>query len=400
MRAAINLVGVPLEEVKRGQELAKPGYLKASKVLSVQLLALKDQRHPIKHRTEARLHIGTAEVMVTVSLLNAELLNPGQSGLAQLFLKESVTAIWGQPFVLRNSSAETTLGGGQVLQPTGLKIRRSQPEMLQWMDRLRSNDIMERAEAVVWFRNYHGLSRVDLVREAGIAPSQLAEVENSLIKNGKWLSIEQTEQRILLHRERWNELEERILAVLAKLHSEAPLLSHHDRQKVISQLAYIGDEGLIDWGIEELIRLKKISGDNRRIACSDFKPKLSQNQKKLKDRIVESLRTAGFAPPEPRSFANLAGGNAESLEDIFAVAVAEGLLVRVSHEIYLHADAEASMREAVRQVLASGRGITVAEIRDILGTTRKFAVPLCEYLDRIGFTHREGDLRFLQVANS
>ena len=86
-------------------------------------------------------------------------------------------------------------------------------------------------------------------------------------------------------------------------------------------------------------------------------------------------------------------GNAASLRDLFDVCVAEGHLVKVTEEIYLHADAEAEMRRRVTAKLADGPGLTVAEIRDLLGTTRKYAVPLCEYLDRAGVTRREGDLR-------
>jgi selenocysteine-specific elongation factor len=136
-------------------------------------------------------------------------------------------------------------------------------------------------------------------------------------------------------------------------------------------------------------------GDARRIARADFKPKLSANQRKLKDKIVDAHATAGFQPPEPKDFANHAGGNATALNDIFEVAVAEGFLVKVAEGVYLHADTEAAMRRVVTNSLRTGLGATVAEIRDLLGTTRKYAVPICEYLDRIGLTRRDGDLRVL-----
>jgi selenocysteine-specific elongation factor len=111
--------------------------------------------------------------------------------------------------------------------------------------------------------------------------------------------------------------------------------------------------------------------------------------------MVAAYKEAGFQPPEPASFAGHAGGNAASLEDLFDVCVAEGQLVAVSDTIYLHSDVEADMRRRVRDKLTGGASATVAEIRDLLGTTRKYAVPLCEYLDRAGVTRRDGDLRFL-----
>jgi len=110
---------------------------------------------------------------------------------------------------------------------------------------------------------------------------------------------------------------------------------------------------------------------------------------------VEAHAAAGFQPPELKDFVNQAAGNAAALHDIFEVAVAEGFLVKVTADIYLHADADQEMRRRVAERLAAGPGATVAEIRDLLGTTRKYAVPICEYLDRIGLTRREGDLRTL-----
>src|SRR5262249_45867043 len=133
----------------------------------------------------------------------------------------------------------------------------------------------------------------------------------------------------------------------------------------------------------------------RRIARADFKPKLSGGLRKLKDKVVATYRETRFQPPEPASFANQAGGNAASLGDLFEVCVADGDLVRITDDIYLHSETEAEMRRLLNEKLSGGAGLTVAEIRDLLGTTRKYAVPLCEYLDRVGVTRREGDLRHL-----
>src|SRR5262249_23450174 len=134
-------------------------------------------------------------------------------------------------------------------------------------------------------------------------------------------------------------------------------------------------------------------GDLRRVARADFKPKLSASLRKLKDKVVAAYQEAAFQPPAPADFAGQAGGNAASLKDLFDVCVAEGFLVKIADDIYLRSEAAAEMRRRVKERLRTGPGATVAEIRDLLGTTRKFAVPLCEYLDRLGVTRREGDLR-------
>jgi selenocysteine-specific elongation factor len=393
-RAAINLAGVHHEDVIRGQELAAPGYLAPARVMTLRLHCLPSTRRAIKHRAPIRFHLGTAEIMGTLSLLDCDAIEPGGWGLAQVFLEEPATATWGQPFVVRGPSATQTLGGGQVLQPTAKKIRRRHADMLERIERLWSGDAEERALAVAWFSGFAGFTPADLVRGANVAPDQSDELIRRLVERGALVRVAiGAARQALLHTDMLRELDERILAILARLHEQFPLMSAHDRQKVESQLDYVGDESLVHAAVDRLIESKKLVGDLRRVARADHKPKLSANLRKLKDKLVAAYHEGRFQPPEPASFAGQAGGNAASLADLFEVCVAEGYLVHISGDIYLHADTEAEMRRRISERLLGGAGLTVAEIRDLLGTTRKFAVPLCEYLDRVGVTRREGDLR-------
>ena len=176
-------------------------------------------------------------------------------------------------------------------------------------------------------------------------------------------------------------------------------MTSHDRQKVQSQLDYVGDDALVHAAVDRLIKQNKLIGDLRRLARADFKPKLSANLRKIKDKVVEAYLQGRFQPPEQADFAPQAGGNAANLKDLFDVCVAEGLLVPIKADIYLHSDVEAEMRRLIANKLSGGGpGLTVAEIRDLLGTSRKYAVPFCEYLDSVGVTKRDGDLRVLPGA--
>jgi selenocysteine-specific elongation factor len=398
-RAAVNLAGVRNEDVLRGQELATPGFLKPAKIITVRMHCLSDMKRPIKHRQPVRFHVGTQEVMGTVSLLDCDSIEPGQWGLAQVFLDEPATTTWGQPFVVRESSATWTLGGGQVLQPVARKVRRRHLEILERIERLWTGSPAERALMVAWFGGFAGFTVADLVRGAGLPPDEAAALVKSLQEKRELreLVISPT-RRLLLHRDLFNELETRVLHVLDRLHEQFPLMSTHDRQKVQSQLDYVGDDALVHATVDSLLAAKKLVGDLRRIGRADFKPRLSANLRKLKDKLIAAYQAAGFQPPEPASFAPQAGGNAGNLKDLFDVCVAEGYLAKVTDELYLSSDSEAEMRRRVVERLQQGAGLTVAEIRDLLGTTRKYAVPLCEYLDRIGVTRRDGDLRYLAVT--
>ncbi len=399
MRAAINLAGVHHEDVIRGQELATPGYLKPSKVVTVRLHCLADMKKPIKHRAPVRFHVGTSELMGAVALLDCDSIAPGQWGLAQLFLEEPSTTTWGQPFVVRGSSATLTLGGGQVLQPVAKKIRRRHLEILERVEKLWTGNPEERALTVAWFGGFGGFTQTDLVRGANLAPQQALDLIEQLKRDKKLVHIVISPARqVFLHADIIKELDERILTVVGKQHEQFPLMTSHDRQKLQSQLDYIGDDALVHAEVERLLKTKQLVGDLRRVARADFKPKLSANLRKLKDKVVAAYQEAQFQPPEQDSFAGLAGGNAANLKDLYEVCIAEGFLVHIVDTIYLHADSETAMRRRVTERLQNGQGATVAEIRDILGTTRKFAVPLCEYLDRVCVTRRDGDLRFLPSA--
>ncbi len=400
MRAAINLAGVKHEDVIRGQELATPGYLQPSRVMTVRLHCLPDARTPIKHRASLRFHLGTAEIMGTVSLLDCDRIEPRHWGLGQMFLEEPGMAVWGQPFVVRGPSATQTLGGGQVLQPVARKIRRRHLETLQRIEQLWTGDAEERALLVAWFGGFGGFTPADLVRGANVPPNEAEPLIARLTSSGRLVNVAFGQARSrLLHAEMIEELNQRIISVLARLHEQFPLMAAQDRNKVQSQLDYVGDDALVHAATDRLIQQKRLVGDVRRIALAEHKPKLSAAQKKIKEKMIAAYQAAKFQPPELAAFAAGAGGNAASLKDLLEVCVAEGYLVRVAQQVaqdvYLHVDHESEMRRRIEEKLKEGKGLTVAEIRDLLGTTRKYAVPFCEYLDRIGLTRREGDLRVL-----
>src|SRR5256885_1266303 len=197
-------------------------------------------RRAIKHRMPVRFHLGTAEVMGTVSLLDCDTIEPGKWGLAQVFLDEPATATWGQPFVIRESSATQTLGGGQVLQPVARKVRRRHLEVLERIEQLWTGDARTRALTVAWFGGFSGFTLADLVRGANLQPDEAQALVNDLKAKGDLAELViSPARRLLLHRDVVDELDQRLLSTLDRLHEQFPLMSTHDRQKVQSQLSYI-----------------------------------------------------------------------------------------------------------------------------------------------------------------
>ncbi len=374
-RAGVNLAGVPLESLHRGQELAAPGSLVAGRVLTCQLHALADGR-AIRHRLPVRLHLGTAEVMAEVSVLDADRIDPGGRAVCQLFTAEPVVAVWGQPVVVRDAAAETTLGGGTVLDPTTARLRRRHVAHVEQAERMSSSDPAVRTAAAAWLAGADGVRPADLGRLAGVWD----EVPASLVSLGGRL----------YHPERLAELEQHVFDTIAEWHRDQPLVTAHDRGKLVATVGRFAPAELAQQVIERLLTAKRLVGDVRRVAAADFKPKLSQNQRKLRDRIVAAHVAAGFSPPDPAEFATPAG----SLADILEVAGAEGLLVKVGPDLYLATEHEAELRRRAAERLAAGPA-TMAELRDLWGTTRKYALPFAAHLDAVGLTVRDGDVRRL-----
>ena len=396
-RAAINLVGIHHEEIRRGHELASPGHLVPSRLLTVWLQLLASAPRPLKARARVRVHVGTAELTGTVALLDREKLTPGEAAPVQLFLSEPAAAIWGQPLVIRSESPVVTVGGGRVLDPNAAKLRRPDPTERELLDDLASDDPLRRASAALYFAGLRAWDPRDLARTAGIDDTDA--IYRQLRDRGEVREIAVSPTRtVRLHRLVVQRLKERIASALRRLHQQNPLRSFQDRARLAGRFRYLGDGALLDTLLAEMAADGRIRLGDRGVALAGEGPKLSQNERRLLDELIERYRQAGIQSPTVAECQRAATKNQQSVPQLIALAAAEGALVEVAPGYYLHAEVDQRLQEAVRSKLADGRGATLSEIREVLNTTRKYAVPYCEYLDRIGLTERRGDLRYLAAA--
>jgi len=395
-RAAINLGGVHHAEVRRGHELGAPGYLEPTRVLSVDLLAAADAPRPLRHRARYRLHLGTAEIAATLALLEPAEGRAGGPVLGQLMLAEPAVAVYGQPFILREESPPTTLGGGRVLQPTARRIRRRDVAAIGRLGRLRSPDPAERVAAALAFRGLAPWSEPALCRLAGLAVGEVGPVLDRLTAAGAVVELPIGPRRTTrVPAEHAAELEDRVRRALGRLHAAKPRQSTIPRAHVAAALPDLGNDALVGGLIDRLRGRGEVVADARTVALRGHEPKLSHTERKLMGEIAAACRTGGLNPPDAAELAARAGPRAAVVPELLALLVDEGRIVELGHGLHLDADADAELRRRVAGRLADGSRITMAELRDLLGTTRKYAVPIGEYLDRVGVTVREGDLRRL-----
>lgn len=395
-RAAVNLAGIHHEDLSRGLELAAPGFLRPARVLSVDLMLLPTALRALEDRTKVRLHLGTQENSGIIRLLDRTQLAPGERALAQVLLDSDSVATWGQPFVIRQESPMLTLGGGRVLDPHAQTLRRPSAEELQFLGQLAASDPATRCAAAVYLDNTLDWSLNELPATTGIYDPQ--PLVQQLLQSGQLVEIPVSAQRrVILHRRRFEQLAEQIQTMLKKMHEAAPLKLQHSTGELFSRLSFLGHPEVLQAALAKLAQAGQVILSGLHVALEGHGPKLNRAERQLLPQLVESLRLAGLQVPSLKEIQAAHPRQRETVLQLLKLAVGNGELVTLNEEFFLHRETLESVQDRLREAFATRPGLTVSDIRELLNTSRKYAVPLCEFLDQSGFTIRQGDLRKLRA---
>lgn len=396
-RAAINLTGIDLREVQRGHELSAPGLLQPTRWLTVRLEILAESSLPIKHRDSVRLHIGTAELGGQIHLLEASQLSPGEQGLAQFFLQAPTAAVWNQPFVIRRPSPVETIGGGRVLDPNPKPLRKPTANELAHLSELDDDDLLTRALAAIYFSD---LTEELIPRLSAVVGVNCDEsLLNAIRDSGQVVEIAMSPTRKrFVHRDRIAELSNRVLEKLHRMHDQHPLRFSHPRVEVQNLFRYLSHSMLFDLAIDELVQNSQIVANRESISAVGCGPQLSKGQKALLADLVGRLKSAGIEVPSVNELKNLVSKNKDSVEELLELGCANEQLFKIADELYLHTETVSEIKKRLTQSMEDANGLTLSEIRQVLETSRKYAIPICETFDEMGFTRREGDKRFLSSS--
>ena len=393
-RAAVNLAGVHHRGIERGDVLATPDYLVASRRLTVELRALADSRWPIKHRSRYTLHLRKKSEPARVALIQAATLEPSQQGLAQILPQEPVAAVWGQPFVLRHESPVATIGGGRILQPVAAPIRNRQLDLIGRLADLQNPDAAVRLAAAVFFQGHQAWRELDLCRDSGLSAEQVRDLLAQLEQQQVCLKLRiGPHQQQLVHRDVVEQLAESILRNMDRCHLDNPLWDRIPRSHVYGRLRM--PRPWFDAVFDHLLATGRLVGDHESAAKAGCKPKLTARQRQYMASILEAYAKSDCQPPMLSELSGTLVATARDVELLVELAAAQGHLKHLGGELYLDASTEQSIQSRLREAFGTRPQMTVSEIRDVLSTTRKYAVPICEYLDRMGVTVRDGDQRRL-----
>ncbi len=391
-RVAANLAGVEREEVERGYVLATPGYLQPGRSLAASLYLLPHAGKPLANLARVHLHSGTAEVTGRMVLLDREELAPGDRGYVRFRAEKPVVLARGDRYIIRSFSPQVTIGGGTILDPLS-RHRRFREEDLQDLANRERGTPLEVALAVLQ-RSRFPVTVEELARKAGFLPGRLAEAAREWAGEGLALFLGDG-PHFLFHRRAYEALRREVADYLEGFHRQYPLrrgvpreelrrrlLPRVDTRLFGEMLAHLQEDGVVD------LYQDKVSRAGRT-------PELGPQHDAARDTLEKAYREGRFTPPTPAEALEKLNLPEKDRSDLWQLLVEEGILIKVAEDFYLHREVYREARERVKRYIQEHGALAVSDCRDLLATTRRFAVPLLEHFDEVKFTRRRGDLRVL-----
>ena len=391
-RTAINLAGADAEQIQRGEVVVQPGQYQITQRLDVQFRLLKEALGPLHHHSEVKFFLGTSETIADIRLLGAEVLNPGETGWLQLDLHQPVVAVRGDRFILRRPSPPETLGGGIVMDPFPKdRHKRFDGDVVKRLESLLNGtpaDVLLQASLTL------GPAMVkDVVTRSRLAVREAAQALEELISTGQLISMEDVALTVestgmVMALLQWLALKETVATALAAYHQTYPLRHGIPREELKSRLKL--SPRVFNAILHKFAAQSVLVESAKWVALPDHRVRFSPFQQVKVDRLMEKFVAASFAPPTIKEC------QAEVGEDVFSTLLDSGDLVAVSDEVAFRKDDFELMVVKIRQLLDQKGQISLAEVRDLFKTSRRYVQALLEYLDSTGMTVRQGDFRRLK----
>jgi selenocysteine-specific elongation factor len=382
-RVAVNLTGLSANEIERGEVVTTPGWLRPTKAIDARLHLLTDAPRPIKHNYHATFHASAAETPATVRLLDCEELQPGEKAWAQIYLHDPIALARGDRFVLRSPSE--TMGGGTIVDINAKRHSRNHAPTLERLERIAqgspTTQLLTALEAIEPEDVSSLARRANLSNSEALNLAQQAVIENSVVALGDNL----TASTPLYTLAGWMRVSGRAQQAIASYHEQNPLRIGMTREELRSRLGLTGN--LANLALNQLVAEGVLVDGVDTLRLPDHDVSVSDQQQAEMDTFVAQLATDPFPEKQPSISPSLLGLLSE-----------QGRVVRASESIIFDSETYVRLEKTIVDHLRINGKVTVAEARDILGTSRKYSLALLEHLDDIKITRRQGDERILLRA--
>ncbi|MDX1436126.1 MAG: selenocysteine-specific translation elongation factor [Anaerolineales bacterium] len=391
-RTAVNISGVDKNQIARGDVVAYPGSYHPTRRLDVEFRLLTDADSPVKHDMEVKFFIGAAEQLGRVRLLGVDALRGGESGWLQVELREPVVAARGDRYILRRPSPGATLGGGVVLDPHPAgRHRRFSKKVLERMEALSAGtpeDILRQTALEI------GPASVkELLLQSGLEMDVLEPVLAEMLDSGELVSIQGVRmavdgQTIIAARYQWVDLKDRFLIEVNGYHRRYPLRSGMSREELRSRLDLTPE--IFQAATGKLVAEGVLEEAGSNLSAPDHQISFSDEQDLAIKTLEAAFQSNPYSPPSVKESIAVVG------EDVYTALLELNRLTQVSPDVVFETPVYVRMVAEIRDGLAGGDTISVAQFRDRYGTSRKYALGFLEHLDQVGITIRDGDVRRLK----
>lgn len=397
-RTAVNIAGLDLDQVKRGDVLCHPGDYSVTRRLDASFRLLKDASQSLNHNSEVKLFIGSAERIARLRLLGQETLEPGCSGWIQLELIEPVVAMRGDHYILRRPSPGETLGGGTVIDPHPPgRHKRFDESNLQRLETLQQGSPADLLQQALVAANAAPLREIILNTHLGADASDALE---ELITNKGIINLEEKSQlslesdALVAGPGWWSLVLTTVQHETETFHRLFPLKQGLAREELKSRLRtklkMDFSPRLFNAILRKLVADGYLVETGPLVHRPGFTVEFNPAQQQTITRLLARFAAAPYTPPTVKEC------QAEIGEDVFTALIDQGKLVQLNSEVVFRPEDYEKMKKEVIRLLSTNETITAAQVRDHFNTSRRFTLALLEHLDAVGLTFREGDARRLK----
>ena len=393
-RTAINLQGLERAAIDRGDVVGLPGTLVSSLLVDGTLELLKDAPRAVKSRTRLRFHVGTSEIMARALLLDRGELEPGASGLVRFRLESPLIALPGDRFVVRSYSPIVTIGGGTLLDIDPPRFKRKTPALVAHLELLQTGSPEAILEEHVRHVGTAGIRLAALAGRVPFGPERLRGLLDTLQKERRVLAVDRD---WFIHPDSAARLRALAVQALETFHRANPLKPGMSREELRGRAGAV-DERVFGFLLTALDAEGAVKTDRDKVRLASHEVRLSPDQQRVLDRLEEDFLRADAAPPSAEEALGRAGLGGDEEHELFQVLVQAGTLVRVKDSLYFHARALETIQTRVVALLQDRKEIGPGDIKDLLGISRKYAIPLLEFFDQRRVTTRVGERRILRAG--
>jgi selenocysteine-specific elongation factor len=398
-RVAINLSGVSTDEVQRGNVVTVPGWLRPTTLVDVHLRYLASAARPLRHNVPLKFFSGSAEIMAKTRLLDSETIPPGGEGWVQLRLAEPVALVRGDRFIVRQPSPAATLGGGQIVDPyPRRRHRRFRPKVITRLETLAhgsSAEILLQSLGTSQPCQLRQLVKRGglIMEETGCALQELLDSQQVLLLDSRIEQISDTQYLIdnnpyLISASGWEELSDKLITALQDYHQQYPLRQGMPREELKSQLKL--SSKLLNEVASRAVSESKLVDEEATLRLPEHCVKFSADQERQVQELQAAFRKNPYSTPSAADSEAMVGA------EVLNALIQQGRLVQASEDVLFLRKTYEEMVERVIEYMEKKGPITVAQVRDMFKSSRKYALALMEHLDERRVTERVGDERVLR----